>query len=283
MTHAATTARPAAPARATRFRIHGIDVRIETDDSEAGAAVAATYAAFAIPPDEGAAHGQIVRHRIIPGVSPVLTLLDQVVDVVLTGLAAQGILVIHAGVVTIDGRAVLLSGRSGAGKSTLTLALVRAGAGWLTDELALIGPDDVTVLPYPRAIHVSPQTVALLPELGFLAPRPRQALGGDSEWSVTGDDVMRAFGGQLAPATQLAGIILLDGQPDARRAPHLRAVPAALATMELLRETPAAAHDFQGTMARLGTITQRVPCFRLDVGELAATEAVVRAWAGALP
>lgn len=282
MTHAASTAVRSAPARVARFSIHGIDVRVETDDPEAAAAVVTTYAAFAIPLDAGAAPGHVVRHRSIPGVSPVLALLDQVVDVVLTGLAAQGILVIHAGVVTIDGRAVLLSGRSGAGKSTLTLALVRAGAGWLTDELALIATDDVTVFPYPRTIHVSPQTVALLPELDFLAPRPRQALGGDSEWSVSPNDVMRAFGGKLATPTRLAGIVLLSDRPDATRVPRLRAVPAALATMELLGETPATARDFTGTMARLAAITQNVACVQLDVGGLQATEATVRAWAGTL-
>jgi hypothetical protein len=285
----------------SRYAIHGLELLVETDVAAAAEAVAMSYGAFAIGPEHptlmdrasisASRAGDRVRledHRgrvsFVKGeTEAVLGLLDRVVMAVLDRLHGRGILGTHAGVVEIDGRAVLLSGRSGRGKSTLTLGLLRRGAGWLTDELALIGPDDVTVLPYPRALHASPATVALLPELSFVHGRPRHHLGGESEWSITPADLARAFGTRPATPARLAAILLLDGAPDAERVPEIVRVAPALATMELLRGTPAAADDFAGTMRRLSGISSGVATGRLRTGELDRTAALVGDWLQALP
>jgi hypothetical protein len=301
----ALTATSAAPAgrRTARYAIHGLELVVETDVPAAAEAVAMSYGAFGIGPDHAplADRATISARRTGDGdgilltdhlgrtsvttadASAVLGLLDRVVLAVLDRLRAQGILGTHAGVVERDGRAVLLSGRSGRGKSTLTLGLLRRGAGWLTDELALIAADDVTVLPYPRALHVSPATAALLPELSFLHERPRYDLGGGSEWSVAPADLARAFGTGPAGPARLAAILLLDGDPDPARDPEISRVAPAVATMELLRGTPAAADDFAGTMRRLSDIAVRVATARLRVGELDRTAALVGDWLGKLP
>lgn len=57
--------------------------------------------------------------------------------------------VIHAGVVAVEGRALVLPGRTHSGKSTLVDELVRRGAVYFSDEYALIDPDGM-VHPYPR-------------------------------------------------------------------------------------------------------------------------------------
>ena len=64
---------------------------------------------------------------------------------------AEGLIFIHAGVVSFDGRAILVPGRSLAGKSTLVEALVRAGGTYYSDEFALLDSSS-GVLPYPRAL-----------------------------------------------------------------------------------------------------------------------------------
>jgi hypothetical protein len=51
---------------------------------------------------------------------------------------APGFTFVHAGVVGLGGAALLLPARSFAGKSTLVAALVRAGAGYGSDEFAVI-------------------------------------------------------------------------------------------------------------------------------------------------
>ena len=61
---------------------------------------------------------------------------------------ARGLVFVHAGVVAIRGRAVLLPGRSGAGKSRLVAALLRSGAVYYSDEFALVDSRG-RVLPFP--------------------------------------------------------------------------------------------------------------------------------------
>lgn len=53
-------------------------------------------------------------------------------------LRAAGLVLVHAGVVARDGRALLLPGPSGSGKTRLVEALLRRGADYLSDELALL-------------------------------------------------------------------------------------------------------------------------------------------------
>ncbi len=61
---------------------------------------------------------------------------------------------IHAGVVSREGRVLLLVGGAGAGKSTLTWALSNDGFRYCSDELApvQIRAQDLFVYPYPHAI-----------------------------------------------------------------------------------------------------------------------------------
>ena len=47
---------------------------------------------------------------------------------------------VHAGVVALDGRAIVIPGRSGSGKTTLVQAFLRAGADYLSDEYAVVDP-----------------------------------------------------------------------------------------------------------------------------------------------
>jgi hypothetical protein len=280
-----------------RFLIHGVQFVVETDVKRAWQAVHESYRAFwQSDPLPLASTPRLRLWRVPTGyrlVAPsgrthevddedvaVVALLDLVTRQLHEGLASLGILGIHAGAIELDGRAVFMSGPSGRGKSTLTLGLLRRGAGWLTDELTLIAPDDATILPFPRGLHVRPATLELVPELDFLRERPRQELGGGSEWSVGAADLARAFGTRIAAATPLAGILLLDGIPDPARPARIESMPPALATMELLRGTPAAAVDFTATMERLSGVTTKVRTARLAVGELDKTATAIIDWLG---
>lgn len=60
---------------------------------------------------------------------------------------------VHAGVVGLGGRALVLPGYSFAGKTTLVAALVRAGATYLSDEFAPLDPEGF-VHPYPRPLRM---------------------------------------------------------------------------------------------------------------------------------
>jgi hypothetical protein len=63
------------------------------------------------------------------------------------------VIAVHAGCVSVAGRAIVVPGRSFTGKSTLTHALVLAGATYLSDEYALFDGDGI-VHPFPRPIRL---------------------------------------------------------------------------------------------------------------------------------
>ncbi len=66
---------------------------------------------------------------------------------------APGLVFVHAGVVAVDGRAIVFPGRSMTGKTTLVAALVEAGATYLSDEYAPLDADGL-VHPYPRRLSI---------------------------------------------------------------------------------------------------------------------------------
>jgi hypothetical protein len=63
---------------------------------------------------------------------------------------------VHAGVVGVGGRALVLPGASGAGKTTLVRALLKAGATYYSDEYALLDTRG-RVHPYARSLSVRPR------------------------------------------------------------------------------------------------------------------------------
>jgi hypothetical protein len=66
---------------------------------------------------------------------------------------ARARLFVHAGVVGVGGRALLVPGRSFAGKTTLVAELVRAGAAYYSDEYAVLDAEG-RVHPYARPLGV---------------------------------------------------------------------------------------------------------------------------------
>jgi len=61
---------------------------------------------------------------------------------------------VHAALVRVDGRVVMLPGPSHAGKSTLCGAVLDAGGDVLSDEYALVSPDATCVAGWPRRVRL---------------------------------------------------------------------------------------------------------------------------------
>lgn len=98
---------------------------------------------FAVDPDYQPPHGPLTPELAVrvaqSGLE--LTVAEQAPD----------LFFIHAGAVVVDGRAIVLPGPTTAGKSTLTLALVEAGARYLSDEFAVVDTSGL-VHPYARPV-----------------------------------------------------------------------------------------------------------------------------------
>lgn len=63
-------------------------------------------------------------------------------------------ILLHAGAVVKNGRAILLPGKSESGKTTLTLGLMNHGYKYLTDEISAIYHETMEVSPFQRPIYV---------------------------------------------------------------------------------------------------------------------------------
>lgn len=71
-------------------------------------------------------------------------------------------LVFHSAVVEKNGKAVLFPGEPGAGKSTLCAALVASGWRLLSDEMAMVSPEDGYLKPVPRPVSLKNESIGIM-------------------------------------------------------------------------------------------------------------------------
>lgn len=119
------------------------------------------------PTQDGAARFRLVEDGTLRGdgitAAQLAALLAGRMDYQL-GAFARDCGFIHAGVVLYQGLAILLPGPSRAGKSTLTAALVRAGATYVSDDVAVIGLDGrVSLLSRPLTLRADMAEKGVLP------------------------------------------------------------------------------------------------------------------------
>jgi HprK-related kinase A len=79
-------------------------------------------------------------------------------------LGQKRFLLLHASTVERSGKALLMTGASGSGKSTLAALLGERGWRLMGDEFALLNLEDGRLHPFPRAISLKNDAVALLEE-----------------------------------------------------------------------------------------------------------------------
>ena len=95
--------------------------------------------------------GKRVVIETISSVQVLSALRSQLVDHV--GRSVKNRIFVHAGAVAWKGRAILLPGYSYAGKSTLVAALLKAGATYYSDDIAVVD-DEGRLHPYARDLQL---------------------------------------------------------------------------------------------------------------------------------
>jgi len=75
---------------------------------------------------------------------------------------AHQYLILHAAVLERDGLAVVMPAKPGSGKSTLGAALAHRGWRLLSDEMALLRPEDGLACPWPRPVGLKNGSIDLL-------------------------------------------------------------------------------------------------------------------------
>ena len=173
------------------------------------------------------------------------------------------LLFLHAAAIEVGGRVAALVGPSGVGKSTLTLAAVEAGLGYLSDELAPVDLDTLTVHPYPHALALKE------------VPAGRIGLPAGTRAEQGRFHVPAAA--LQAPSSAAPGVLamIVFLRRDDTVAVVLRSISAGLAAARLVENTlNGLAHPSAGLDAAVD-LSSRVPSFELQarktitaVGEL---------------
>ncbi|MEZ5243798.1 MAG: PqqD family peptide modification chaperone [Acidimicrobiales bacterium] len=183
--------------------------------------------------------------------------------------SVPGDLVLHAGAVADQGRAVLLPGGSNHGKSTLTTALVADGFSYLTDEAAAV-VDGLRVRAYPKSIVLDPGSFPLFPELA--PPEDLEGLAravAGREWHI---DPARV--GPVSGPSPVAAVIC----PQWRAGAATRV--SRMQPVEALHLLLGDAFDFsvggQPVFDRLVELVESVPVVKLSYGDTAAAVSAVR-------
>ena len=87
---------------------------------------------------------------------------DVLASVTQAAVARSPLLCVHAGVVSLGDRLVVIPAVSGTGKTTLTAALVRAGFGYVSDEALAVDRLTHAVTAFPRPLALAADVLPLL-------------------------------------------------------------------------------------------------------------------------
>jgi len=184
------------------------------------------------------------------------------------------VLPLHSAAVSYEGRGALIPATSGGGKTTLALELAIGGFDYLSDEFAPIDLGSLFVLPFPRPLQASAETIEML-----LGTRGKRILAGASFLDDDGTErylvppVDWVSISEAAPVDYLIFPVLRGGQ---------RARVEPLEKTEALAELSQLALVFHADMAwkqqaveGLVAIVRRAECCRLFLGAIGTNRALI--------
>jgi hypothetical protein len=178
--------------------------------------------------------------------------------------AATGRLVFHAGAVEVSGRGVILPAVSGSGKSTLTAGLVAAGAGYGTDEAAVIEPSTLLIEPYRKPLSLSAASIDALDQW-HIGPGPEIV-----DWPVSAGVkhhvAPERLGRSMTAPVPLAAIVFPRYVDDGPTVIEPLGVEDAL--VALVPCTFAATWEVDDALAHVVAMVESTPAYRLEVGDL---------------
>ena len=174
-------------------------------------------------------------------------------------------LIVHAAVLELDGRALILPAPSGSGKSTLCAALAFSGWRLLSDELVLLAPEHGHVIPLPRPISLKNESIdavrSAFPEAVFGRTVRETMKGSVVHVKPPVDSVRRA----VQPATP-AWVIAPKFVADADAC--LEPMPKARAMMGLVDNAFNYNVHGRAGFAALSRLVDRADCYRFTYSRL---------------
>jgi len=136
----------------------------------------------------------------------------------------RGLVPLHAAMVGIGGRGLLLMGDSGAGKSTLALHCMLQGMELLSEDSVFVAPSDLRATGAANYLHMHPAGMHLLePEQRTRWMRNARMIRRRSGARKLEMDPRRSSGKLAASPLQITAVVLLSA---ARRGPLLAPIPS---------------------------------------------------------
>jgi hypothetical protein len=186
------------------------------------------------------------------------------------------LLLLHASVGALAGRAVALPAPMDSGKTTLVAGLVRSGFSYLSDEVLALDPGDCLARPFPKALRLEGATTALFPDVLQSLPREPGAGAKSRSYHYVAAEALRA--GAIDGQAPLPVRLVVFPRYEAGSETLLQPMSRAEALVALVENS----FNFKLFKSRGIHLLQRVlrgaDCYRLRMGDLAsAVEAVRRA------
>ena len=168
-------------------------------------------------------------------------------------------LTVHAAAVSRGGRAVLLPAEMESGKTTLTVALIRAGFDYITDEAVALDRVDGSIHPYAKPLFLDPGSWPLFADLAPRSDPTREP----EQWHI-GPDEIRA--GCVASGATPAWIVFPTYR--AGSASSLCPISRAEALLEMTKNTFAFSARSRANLDQLADVVRSCRCYRLRVDDL---------------
>lgn len=157
---------------------------------------------------------------------------------------ADALVFVHAGVVAVAGRTLLIPGQSFTGKTTLVSELVRAGATYFSDEYAVLDGGGL-VHPYARSLSIR-----------------------DERGSVTERTVHELRGAAATESAEVGAVLVTRYRPEAEWRP--RAITAGQAALALMANTLPARDRPEATLRAVSRAVSGAVLLQSDRGDARA-------------
>lgn len=181
----------------------------------------------------------------------------------------RGYHLFHAAVVARNGRALVFPAPGGMGKTTLSVKLTINGFSFLSDEIAVIDPNQQIVEPYPRKLNINASSCDLLNIVPWPDRYLRRTGTDETEWSI---DIEQIAPGCFSGACPLSYIVFLHGFGER---PRLEYVSAAHALFKLFKYSFSPVPAPAAQMFHFAPVMDAVTCYNLVCGDLEETADLV--------